>query len=279
MKRFSTLFLLVSLLAFLFGCSRNDSFQKRDGTWEFEGLPLNGVDATRFLPLGDRYARDGDRVIYCSNYREGRDYFTTKRVCVTVVAGAIQASFRVLKSGYARDASALYFEGVRFPVRDGTSFEILDYGFARDRTCGYYLRTEVPGSEGASFGPVDNHYAKDARNVFHAELRPGVDGAPARVTTLRLDGADPVSFKSLEPGYATDAGRAYFRGRVLTRDVAAFRALAFGYAKSATQVFFDGEVMAGADAATFVTLDAPTDRANARDARGEFQQGRRVTDR
>ncbi len=273
--KFSPLAVLLTLLSLLFGCSRKSAFTNKGGRWYFEELLIEGVDAGSFTPLPEHYAQDRQHAYFCATYREGKDLFTSKKVRVTTIQDAEVASFKVLKNGYARDARRLYFEGVEFPVQDHATFEILEYGYARDRFAGYYLRNVVPGSEGSTFAAVDSHYSKDRKSVFHSDLAPG-PGGPYLARSFRLSGADPVTFTALEPGYAVDAGQGYFRGKVLTREVASFRALSFGYAKSATEVFSEGERIAGADAPSFATLESPTDSADAKDARAEYQQGKKV---
>ena len=51
--------------------------------------------------------------------------------------------------------------------------------------------------------------------------------------------------------------------------------LEFGYAKTDTQVYYTGKPITGADAASFATLDKPTDTADAKDRAASYQQGRR----
>ena len=299
--------LLTSLLTLLLGCEAKAPYQRKDGAWYFEDVrlqdaalpftPLNasfakgadaawyrstrieGSDAASFEALDAHHAKDARRVYYGDTYRISQDYFTTQRVRVDAIAQADAPSFRLLPAqpGYARDRSRAYFDGEPFKVADVESFEPLDHGFARDRVQGYYLRLQIPGSDGASFVALDSHYAKDGRQVFHVSTEPrrGNETVP-RLLSVSLPQAQPASFKLLEPGYAVDAGQAYYAGRVLTKDVATFSALPFDYAKSATQVFHRGEPIAGADAASFATLSPPTDAADAGDATRRYRQGRVV---
>ena len=162
-----------------------------------------------------------------------------------------------------------------FPVKGRGVLELLDYGFARDRLSGYYHQRPIPGSEGSTFSVVDSHYSKDAKHVFYSDLEPH-PREPLRVS-VQLRNAQPASFSALEAGYAGDAAQIYFQGKVLTNEVASFRMLQFGYAKTATQVYYAGKPVSGADAASFETLEHPTDAANAKDRNGSYQQGRRTT--
>ena len=284
----------MGLLSLLFGCDKG-SYEKRDGAWYFEGRPVPVAAGEALTPIGERFARAGDRVFYratpiedadgrtfealgehyakdaahvwyCDTYRDGREYFMRKHDRVQVIARADPRTFRYIDRGYARDSASVFFEGVRFAVEDVGSFELLEHPFARDRVAGYYMRERIPGGDGATFVGVDSHYSKDRANVFYSDVEPGVNGGAPMAVHVRLPGAQPASFVAMDADYAADAGQAYFKGRVLTRDVAAFQVLAYGYAKSATEVFFEGEPVADADAATFSTFDSPTDESRAGDA-------------
>ena len=95
------------------------------------------------------------------------------------------------------------------------------------------------------------------------------------VANPRDKGARADSFAPLDAGYAADAGQVYFRATVLTNARSSFRMLQFGSAKTDTQVYYTGKLVPGADAASFATLDQPTDTADAKDRDQMFQQGRR----
>ena len=270
--------LIAGWLSLLFGCGPTDArsgpFELRDGVWHYESTPIADADAKTFQAAGGRYAKDARRVYYGSTYRDGRDYFTSRRSRVVVVEGADPASFTVLGGEYARDRAGVFFEGVGFPVKDVASFALLDYGFARDRVTGYYHQRPVPGSDGGTFEALDLHYSKDRSSVFHSDLEPGKDGAPPVRRTVRLEGPQAASFAVLEAGYAADAGQVYFQAKTLTRDAAGFSVLGLGYARTATHVYYAGRPVAGADPASFALLQPPTEDADSRDARRAYQQGR-----
>ena len=74
---------------------------------------------------------------------------------------------------------------------------------------------------------------------------PNVPGTPRSV---RVEGADLPSMVALDPGYAKDVNRVYYRGKVLTRDVAHLQVLRYDYVKTASEVFHRGVAVAGAHA-------------------------------
>ena len=74
-------------------------------------------------------------------------------------------------------------------------------------------------------------------------------------------------------GYAADAAQVYYRGVLLTKDVATFQLVGGGYAKTATQVYFYGKSIPGADAASFTTLEKDTGTADARDRNQTYRYG------
>ena len=162
------------------------------------------------------------------------------------IEGADPATFRLLASGYAKDARNVFFEGDRFAVRDVASFELLDYGFARDRVTGYYHEGPVEGSEGTAFTVVDSHHAKDRARAFYATLEPAHPRPLVR--TKPLHGADVATIASL-------GGR---------------------YVKDAKRVWYEGEPVLNADAASFETLSPPVDGADVRDVRARFRDGVRI---
>ena len=210
--------MIVGLATFLFGCGEKEkatAFQQKDGAWHYHTTLIAGADAKTFEVLSPHYARDARRVYYGDTYRESQDYFTTKKSRVIVVERADPASFRHLKSEYAKDRAHVYFEGVLFPVKDVETFELLEGGFARDRSSGYYHQRPVPGSDGGTFSALDGHYSKDAKNVFYSYLEPA-PGEPLR-KTIRVAGADAASFAVLDPGGdgpdAKDRSHTYLKGK------------------------------------------------------------------
>jgi hypothetical protein len=293
---------MIGLVALLTGCSSKEPYQQRNGVWTFEdqpitlqpgehlipliasfakterygyfrGLPLESSDGRRFEALNEHYAKDQDRVFYCDVYRVSQDYFSSPRRRVKVLE-ADPVSFKILKAGYARDASKWFFEGQFFTVKDVNSFEILEYGFARDRISGYYQQAIIPGSDGGHFVVLDNHYSRDNVHVFYSDN--DLNASPVKLRHQRLDGAMLDSFSTLESGYARDAKRSYHNGKPLAGS-ASFEVLSLGYAKTKTQVFYNGKPVTGADAKSFVMLEPISEQADSKDSRASYQQGRKIS--
>jgi hypothetical protein len=270
----------MGLLSLLFGCkSEPPPFEKTNGVWHYRKEPILDADADSFQPLSDHYAKDRTRVYYADTYRSSQEYFLKRHVRVVVIDGADAASFAYVDLGYARDRRTMYYDGVRFDVKDLATFTLLKDGYAKDRLTGYYHQWPVTGSDGATFEPVGYHYSRDAANAFYSWLEPGTNGGPPTRHTRRLAGAAPASLTSFEFGYAADSSQTYYEGKPLTRDPSSFRVLSFGYAVGKDAVFHEGVPIAGADPATFAMLEAPTDSADARDARAMYQQGKRTQQR
>jgi DKNYY family len=288
---------IIGLISLLVGCGSREPYQQRNGVWHFEDQPmqlkpgerltpllgayaktevhgyyrgqaLEGSEGRSFETLSEHYAKDHKTVYYCDAYRDGKDYFSTQRSRIKVLE-ADPNSFRFLKSGYARDASTIFFEGQSFVVKD-----VNDYGFARDRVTGYYDKKPIPGSNGRSFAVLDNHYSRDSKHVYHSY--DDLSQSPVILRSGRIEGALVDSFTVLETGYAKDAKRAYHNGKPLASS-AAFEELSLGYAKTDKQVFYDGKAIPGADAVSFVMLEPRPDDADAKDSRARYLVGRKVS--
>lgn len=221
---------LLCLLPWLHACDA--PYEKKDGTWQYDGhriqvtqanafKPLKGPfakspeggyfrgsliddsDGASFEALDDHYARDKVRVYHCDTYRKGQDYYTVKYDRIDVLKAADAASFRIIKDGYARDAAHLYFIGTRVAVRDLESFVVLEHDYAKDKLVGYYQRTPVPGSDGASFTILNSSYAKDKSFVYYSFTERSETNVAAVPRSVRVDGANAAT---LEVAPAADGG-------------------------------------------------------------------------
>ncbi len=292
----------MGLLAFLFGCSNQGPYQKKQGEWYWKDermrvapgasvTPLNGVfakagddaffrssavggaDGKTFEALSDHYAKDARRVYYCDDYRDGKEYFLIEHIRIVAISGANAATFRLLDDYYARDTAQAYFNGAPFAVADVASFEVLSYVHARDHVSGYYVQRPISGSDGRTFVSVDDHYSKDNANVFYSGLAI-FNGGSGEIKHIKLPRADVASFASLGGGYGADSRAIYFEGKPMTDAVPPLEQLNFFYAKTATHVYYAGELIKGADAATFKV--EPTDTYTALDAHATYKEGRRL---
>lgn len=209
---------VTGLLALLCGCGSRDAgpFARVDGVWHYHNTPIAGADAKSFAAIDDHYAKDRARVYWADTYRDGKEYFAIRHDRIIEVKDADPATFKAMRLGYARDARNVYYEGVRFPVRDAATFELLDYGFARDRVVAYYHQAEIAGSEPASFAAVDTHYGKDARRVYYGDFVTDGGSHEPRARIVAIAGADPASFRRLDAttdeADAEDARATYRKG-------------------------------------------------------------------
>ena len=295
----------MGILSFLFGCSSESNYHKKNGQWHYDGVPVDRVnepvnfkviddyyakddktgfyrgtpvyggkdasDGPTFTALNTWYSKDKFRVYYCDTERDSKEYWSIRRNVIKTIADADPATFRMLSDGYtARDKKHLFQEDKIVQVQDLESYELLEHAFARDKVRGYYRKKEVAGSDGGSFAALDAHYAKDKTRIYY------VDGF---YIGGAIQGARHDAFKTLGDGYATDGSKAYYRGKPITTEAAASLQYlqAMGYAKTNSQVFYNGEPMHGADAPSFGTVAEFNAKFDATDKLGHFSAGKRVT--
>ena len=295
----------MGLLSFLFGCGTKEApYHKRDGTWYFEKTPLeiganesvtplaksfarigeriffrstaiDSVDAASFAALDEHYAKDKARVYYCDTYRRGQDYYLIKYDRVAVLPNASSRAFQVLTLDYARDDARVFHEGREIAGADAPTFEVLAIPYARDRRRGYYHQEPIAGSNGASFVVLDDHFSRDDVNVYYSVFGSTPDGTGTRVTTKRIDKAQPSSFVALQYGYASDDARIYYNDKAIADASSPLTVFdGSGYAKTATQVFYRGERVRNADPATFALREISSDSGgDAFDAHASYREG------
>lgn len=293
---------MVLELLLLCGCSSQNPYQQRGGVWYFEknpiklatgerltplkgvfaktqihgyfrGLPITDSEGSSFEVLSEHYAKDAKGVYYCDAYRDGQDYFSVLHIR-TKRLGADPQTFQYLKSGYARDASRVFFEGAVFPVKDVASFEVLDYAFTRDSIMAYYHQTPIAGSDGKNFKRLDGSYSTDGKQVFYSYIDLEAKPMPR---SFVVRGALVGSFEVLNDYYAKDAGHLYYAGKAMATG-SALEVMGLGYAKTSTQVFYEGKVIAGADAGSFVLLSSASisETQDAKDSKATYRQGRKT---
>ncbi|MEP6834684.1 MAG: DKNYY domain-containing protein [Gemmatimonas sp.] len=297
----------MGLLSFVLGCfSGTGPYNKKDGSWfwkkdrmgvdakepltylsedfatatgsaYFRGDRITNSDGATFQVLNEWLTKDKDRVYYSDTYRKDTEAWLIKRGRTAEIAGADVSTFQALKSRYARDAKRIYWEGQPISIHDPASFEVLESSYARDRTTGYYLQVPVLGSDGATFASVSDFYAKDATHAWYSGAPDSSEKYRGVITNTILADALPASFVSVDIYYAKDAAHVWYKTSLLKGvDPATFET--FGsYAKDATHVIYEGRILKDGDGASFVWLGAErTPTADAKDARGEFLDGKRV---
>jgi hypothetical protein len=85
------------------------------------------------------------------------------------VDGVDVASFEAVDRTYARDKSAVYYDGRPIPGADPATFELLDRpGFFKDRAH-VYLRDQPISDDPAQFELLDGELAKDSTAVYWSD--------------------------------------------------------------------------------------------------------------
>jgi hypothetical protein len=96
----------------------NRSFAKNDSTVYYKERAFEYANVATFIALDEHYAKDKDKAYYCDEYREGQNYYLTKKQTILTIENAIPASFESLQGDYARDGRQAYYKGIAFKVKD-----------------------------------------------------------------------------------------------------------------------------------------------------------------
>ncbi|MEO8297808.1 MAG: hypothetical protein ABI574_08370 [Burkholderiales bacterium] len=245
----------------------------------YRGLRVPDSHGPSFEVLGEHEARDHQAVYWADTYRDGQSYYMIRRIRLHVIEGADPARYQVLKYGYGRDSHLAFFEGRALKgILDPASFEVLTPRLARDARRAYFEDQAIEGSDGASFQIIDVHddaWVRDRQHAWHVRVvLPGSDAGPRREVRL-LDRALVESLKPLGRGYASDGRRVWWRGQWLKdADAATFTVLEESPASAAAS---SGAASSGAaSGAALEPVTQPAPPGDARDARGTFDNGRRM---
>jgi hypothetical protein len=224
----------------------NKAFAKDATTAYYKSRSFEYADVPTFEALDEHYAKDINKAYYCSEYREGQNYYLTKRQVILELKNADPTSFTSLENGYARDKANAWFEGVNFNVKDTTSLLSINRQFARDKFQAYLNLTPVSGSHGPTFEVIDGNFAKDENNVYYYGYTG--DGA-SRICVLPYK---PGRFRILDDRYSCDDIQVFFLGfKLAGSDPATFKILEEDYAKDQLAVFFREQKIEIADPGTF----------------------------
>ncbi|HKP42920.1 DKNYY domain-containing protein [Mycobacterium sp.] len=192
------------------------------------------------------------------------------------INGADAASFHAFDATYARDSSAVYFDGHPIPDADASSFQVLDRpGFAKDRRHVYQLDRPI-SDDPTHFELLDASLSRDSAVVYWSDG--GVlsddpahfvilsntdhylftkDSHTVHVNGNPIAGADPATFHVLAGAYAQDRQRIYyFSDSVADVDAPSFRALDGPYAVDVRRAYWMGKAIQGANPAMFRVLNA-----------------------
>ncbi len=226
----------------------NDAFARDSTTVYYKQYPVDHADVASFEALDDHYAKDINNAYYCDEYREGQNYYLTKRQTVLTIPNAQTASFVTLENGYAKDSLKGYFQGTPFAVKDLATLKSLDMFFAKDDVQVYLNMLPVEGSDGKTFELIDRNYAKDTGQVYFFEFTGGLQKS---ILVLPCNSA---SFEILEYPFAKDASSVFYAGKPIKgADALSFQILKNGYARDKSNVYFTYKKIVGADLASFET--------------------------
>jgi hypothetical protein len=264
----------------------NGQFGKTSTNAYYKSRELSHVDIGSFTALDENYAKDKDTVYYCDEYREGQNYYLTKKQIILKIQNANAASFVSLQNEYARDRHHVYFKGVPLPVKDISTFTSINSYFAKDKITVYLNRKPISGSDGSTFELMEDHFAKDKNHIYYygyigdgrqniatlpadpksfviLDYRYSKDNKSVFFLGFKIKGADPASFTLLDEGYAKDNQSVYYEERrVANANASSFEVYKengeFGhdvsYAKDATAVFMNEHTVAQADVQSFLVL-------------------------
>lgn len=224
----------------------SDEFAKDSTTAYYKEYPLRYADVASFEAVDAHYAKDKNKVYYCDEYREGQNYYLTKRQTILEVKNAASASFISLNHGYAKDNFHAYFEGYYFPVKDVATFTSINRHFAKDGVLAYLNCMPVAGSDGKTFELMDGNFAKDKVHIYYyahtGEGQHNIGALPC----------DKSTFQILDYRYSKDKANVFFLGFTLKgADAKTFQLLSSGYSKDKGAVYFGSTKISGADEATF----------------------------
>ncbi len=228
----------------------SDEFAKDSTDAYYKIYSIAGADVATFTALDKNYAKDKNTVYYCDEYREGVNYYLTKKSNIIHVKGAEPASFVSMGngySGYGKDSQRGYFQGVGFAVENVATLEIIKGYFLKDKKRVYYGQLPIKGSDPASFRILNENYAQDTAQVYFYN-HPSEGG-------LVIMPCDSKSFTILEYPYSKDKSAVFYvNAQMAGVEAASFVILGNNYSKDKQSVFFKDKKINGADAATFMVM-------------------------
>ncbi|MEP7265611.1 MAG: DKNYY domain-containing protein, partial [Bacteroidota bacterium] len=224
----------------------NDAFAKDSTTAYFKNYPFQYADVATFEAVDEHYAKDKNKVYYCDEYREGQNYYLTKRQTIDELEDVHPESFVALEYGYAKDSKNAYFEGIAFKVKDVASLKSINTFFAKDDTHAYLNQKPIAGSDGKSFEITDNNYAKDATHIYY------YDYTGEKNHDIGVIPCNRETFAILEYPFSKDKTSVFFAGKKIDGvDGNTFKMLGHEYSKDKNAVYIETKKLNGADASTF----------------------------
>lgn len=224
----------------------NDQFAKDSTNAYYKSRSFSYADVPTFEALDDHYAKDKNKAYYCDEYREGQNYYLTKRQTILEVKNADPASFTSLKNGYAKDSKHAWFQAQYFEVKDVSSLVSINNQFAKDDVSAYLNLQPINRSDGKTFVVLDGNFAKDKSNIYYY----GYTGEGQ--SNICILPCERQSFQILDYRYSRDNIHVFFLGfRLKDANPETFQILDEDYSKDKNNVYFQERKMTGADPETF----------------------------
>ena len=253
----------------------SNEFAKDSTTAYYKSRAFQYADVASFEAVDEHYAKDKNKVYYCDEYREGQNYYLTKKQTIGEVEGAQPPSFVTAGNGYAKDSEHAYFLGKAFKVKDIVSFKTINSRFTKDNVQAYLSCVPIAGSDGKTFEVLDEFYAKDTNHVYYCE---NISTQQQRVSVLPCNRA---AFVILAYPYSKDDVTVFFKNKkIIGADAASFQVLGNGYSKDKQAVYFESTKMPAADVASFglyADNDSREEFHYARDKSSVFMDDKKIT--
>jgi len=285
----------------------NESFAKNDSVVYYKSRAFEYADVATFAALDDHYAKDKYKVYYCDEYREGQNYYTTKKQTIVTIENAIPTSFEYIKDDYAKDEKLAYYKGRSFKVKDLATLALINERFLKDKYQVYFERATVRNADPRSFRVLNQNYAEDTSHIyyygFRNEVNNGIHQIPCNKETFtllaypyskddaavfyvytKISGADPASFTTIwgdsspeDVNYTKDKTYVFYKDKILPEvNVPGFKIVGLGYGADGRHVYFQGRIVKGADPATFKTYEHGFGDADSEDATHKYNAGVRA---
>lgn len=224
----------------------SDEFAKDSTTAYYKEHAFQYADVATFKAVDEHYAKDKNKVYYCDEYREGQNYYMTKRQSISELKNVDPTSFISLQNGYGRDNNHAWFQGETFTVKDVSTLKSIDQNFANDNVQAYLNCKPIVGSDGKTFQLIDRNFAKDTSHIYYYAF----DGE-GKYNICKLP-CDVKTFEIIDYHYSKDKNNVFFLGFTINgADAASFKVLLSGYSKDRNAVYFQSEKISGVNPAAF----------------------------
>ena len=227
----------------------SDVFAKDSVNAYYKEKSISGADVASFTAVDEYYAKDKNNVYYCDEYREGQNYYLTKKQTISTAENALPASFVSIGNGYAKDSVHGFRAYIAFNVKDIATLKSINSVFVKDDVQAYFNLKPVAGSDGKSFEVIDNSYAKDTAHIYYyaqpGEVKSGIYVLPCNRS----------AFKVLDYPYSKDDVTVFYENiKMNGAHAATFTVLQNGFSKDKNAVYFEAQKIAGADASSFMVF-------------------------